>query len=85
MTAELLINIKSTEALSVPVKSIINPGSSSPSVFCIRDGRASQITIKLGQMKNKSITVIGDQTSKDSVVVNGHTMLADGDLVKVGS
>ncbi len=50
MTAEFLINIKSTEALSVPVESNIDTGSNRSKVFSTRDERPPQITIKLGQL-----------------------------------
>ncbi len=83
MTAELILEIKSEGELTVPVASILNPGSSGPYVFCLEKEIVRRVPVTLGSFSGDRIVVRGDVSSGDRVVVSGHTMLADGQRVKV--
>jgi len=82
-TVEVLLEVEERESLSLPLEAILNPGSSRPSVFRVRNGRADQVFVELGRLDGGHIAVVADLTVGDAVVVAGHTALADGDLVEV--
>ncbi len=82
-TVEVLLEIEEEESLSLPLEAILNPGSSRPSVFRVEDGRAEQVFVKLGRLAGSRIAVVADLDVGDTVVVAGHTALADGDFVEV--
>lgn len=82
MTAELMINIRVEDSIGVPVKSILNPGSSNPYIFCLKEGYVKKIPVELGVLNEDRIIVKGDVFNGDRVLISGHTMLADGDRVE---
>ena len=83
MTAELAIDIEMENSISVPLASILNPGSSRPYIFSIENGSAKKIPVNLGAFNGDRVIVMGDVSIGDRVVVAGHTMLADGDHVEI--
>jgi RND family efflux transporter MFP subunit len=60
LAAEALLPIDSTVALTVPIGAVVNPGSSHPTVFRIRDGHATRVTVELGQVVGDRVAVSGD-------------------------
>ncbi len=82
-TVEVLLEVEEKESLSLALEAILNPGSSRPSVFRVEDGRAEQVFVELGRLAGSRIAVVADLDVGDTVVVAGHTALADGDLVEV--
>jgi RND family efflux transporter MFP subunit len=82
MTAELIIDIKAGDSIGVPVKSILNPGSSKPYIFCYKNRVVEKISVTLGALKGRKVIVKGNVSAGDLVVVAGHTMLSDGDRVE---
>lgn len=85
MAAELILEVETTGSLAVPVKSVLNPGSSKPYIFCLHDGRVRRVAVELGTLMGDRIIVRGELAGDDRVVVSGHTLLADGDVVEVKS
>ncbi len=86
MTAELLVEIETEGALTIPLRAVLNSGSSRPGAFRVReDGRVSRIALRLGQIVDDRVVVHGDLGAGDAVVVDGHTTLSDGDVVEVRS
>ncbi len=85
MTAELLVEIETEGALTIPLRAVLSSGSSRPGAFRVRDGRVSRISLRLGQIVGDRVVVQGDLGAGDRVVVDGHTILSDGDVVEVRS
>ncbi len=83
MTAELLLEIKRKEALMVPLEAVINPGSSIPSVFLVKDNVIQKIHVKLGPITGDKVSCQGELAKDDLVVISGHTRLKHGDHVEV--
>lgn len=82
-TVDVYLPLADEEVLTLPVDAVLNPGSSRPSVFCVRSGRAEEIPIKLGSFMGNRVAVAADLTVGDSIVVTGHTALTDGMPVEV--
>lgn len=83
LAAVVVLPLAAESALTVPLKAVLNPGSSSPSVFRIVDGRAERVAVRPGQLLGDRIVVEGTLAAGDRVAVAGHTALADGDAVEV--
>jgi multidrug efflux pump subunit AcrA (membrane-fusion protein) len=83
LAADVVLPLEAEPALTVPLKSVLNPGSSNPSVFRIVDGRAERVAVRPGQLLGDRIVVEGPLAAGDRVAVAGHTALADGDPVEV--
>jgi RND family efflux transporter MFP subunit len=83
MAAEVLFDVSAPEALSVPVAAVVSPGSSRAKVFVVRDGRAREVGVELGELQGDRVLVQGDLAPGEQVVVAGHTRLADGDDVEI--
>lgn len=83
MTAVALLKTREEAALNVPLEAVVNPGSSHPSVFLVRDDVIRKVSVKLGNISENMISVTGDLTVDDQVAVSGHTLVADGERVEV--
>jgi multidrug efflux pump subunit AcrA (membrane-fusion protein) len=83
MAAEVLFEVSATEELSVPVAAVVSPGSSRAKLFVVRDGRAREVGVKLGELRGERVLVQGELAPNEQVVVAGHTRLADGDRVEI--
>jgi RND family efflux transporter MFP subunit len=83
MTAEITLNVSLGAALSVPIDAIVNPGSSTPSIFVVAGEKARRVSVTLGPFSEDQVLVTGDVAAGDRVVVAGHTMLTDGARVVV--
>jgi RND family efflux transporter MFP subunit len=83
LTADVTIPLLSETELTVPLRAVVNPGSSNPTVFRIVRGLAEQIPVELGRIRGDRIAVGSRLAAKDLVAVTGHTGLRDGDAVEV--
>jgi RND family efflux transporter MFP subunit len=83
MTAELVLEVETEGELTVPVKSVLNPGSSRPYVFCLDGEVVRRVAVALSSFSGDRIVVRGNLSRGDRVVVSGHTMLRDGERVRV--
>jgi RND family efflux transporter MFP subunit len=83
LTADVVLELASEPELTVPLKAVINPGSSTPSVFRISNGVAEEIAVDLGRVRGDRIAVEARLAPDDLVAVTGHTSLRTGDRVEV--
>ena len=85
LTAELILSVPTPPQLLVPVDAVINPGSSRPSIFVVKDERARRVAVELGSFTGDRVSVTGNLSVGDQVVVSGHTSLSDDTAVEVQS
>lgn len=83
LAAEVVLEIPIRAGLTVPLEAVVNPGSSRPTVYRIRDSHARRIAVELGQVLGDRVAVSGELSAGDLVAVSGHVGLADGDEVEV--
>jgi RND family efflux transporter MFP subunit len=83
MAGELVIRPSSGLRLAVPLASIIDPSGKHPYVFRVRDGHAERVEVAVRTLASDRVTVTAPLESGDSVVIAGHGVLLDGDLVEV--
>ncbi|PIE89202.1 MAG: hypothetical protein CR997_12580 [Acidobacteria bacterium] len=83
MTAELILEVESKGEITLPVAAILNPGSSNPFVFCLDGEMVRRVPVTLSTFSGNRVVVSGNLSKDDRVVVSGHTMLTDGERVKV--
>ncbi len=83
LTANVVIGVASGSELSVPMRAVVNPGSSTPSVFRIRAGVAEEVPVELGRVRGDRIAIVAELDVDDEVAVTGHTSLRSGDHVEV--
>lgn len=83
LTADVSIELAARPELTIPLRAVVNPGSSIPKVYRIADGMADEIPVELGRVRGDRIAVIADLAADEMVAVAGHTGLRDGDLVEV--
>ena len=77
------IGLAGVPALTVPMAAVIRPAAGSPRVFRVRDGVAERIEVAPGTLRDGRITVNGELTADNEIVVAGHGRLLDGDVVRV--
>jgi RND family efflux transporter MFP subunit len=83
MTAEVLLTVRSSEALTVPLEAVINPGGRSPAVFRLEDGHAHKVAVTIEALSGERVAVQGSLRAGDEVVVTGQGALLDGEAVEV--
>jgi RND family efflux transporter MFP subunit len=83
MAGELIVRTSSGSRLAVPLASIIDPSGKRPYVFRVRDGRAESVPVEVRTLVGDRITVAAALEPGDSVVVEGHVVLLDGDSVRL--
>lgn len=83
LTADVVFGFETGPETSVPLRAVVNPGSTQPLVFRIADGVAAAVPVELGRVRGDRVAVIADLGSDDLVAVSGHTALRDGDPVEV--
>ena len=82
-TVEVLLEVDTEAALQVPLAAVLNPGSTRPGVFRVRDGRAELVPVDVRRLDGDQVTVVADLERGEQIVVAGHTTLVDGDHVEV--
>ncbi len=82
MTAEVLFEVERKGELTIPVTAVLNPGSSSPYVFCLNGETVRRVPIAVKSFSGKRVVIQGDLSTNERIVVSGHTMLTDGEKVK---
>lgn len=83
MTAELLLPVQLEKVLTIPLEAVINPGSSHPSVLLVKSKVIEKVPVRLGPVYGGKISLEGDVSPGDDVVITGQTLLENGDLVEV--
>ena len=69
--------------LAVPIAAVIRTGSGTPRLFRVRDGMVERIDVIPGRLRDGMVTVNGELTAGDEIVIAGHGRLLDGDRVRV--
>jgi RND family efflux transporter MFP subunit len=82
-TAELLLKLGSASALAVPVEAVVDPGGRRPSVFRVVGGKVQKVSVEVGALVGRHVTVKGDLQPGDELVVGGQRGLLDGEAVEV--
>lgn len=83
LTAELVLRLPTAPALIVPLAAILDPGTGQPRVFRLVDGRIEPVYVRIGQLFNEQVEVIGALNEGDQVVVTGLSSLTPGQPVQV--
>jgi RND family efflux transporter MFP subunit len=83
MTGELFVHASSGKRLAVPLASIIDPSGKHPYVFRVRDGSARRVPVRVHSLVGDRVTVSAPLEEGDSIVIDGHFVLLDGDPVQV--
>lgn len=71
------------DALSVPLLSIVNPGTHSSKIFRVRNQVAEEVVVETGRTLRGWVQVSGDLQPGDQVIVAGQAQLLDGEAVRV--
>ena len=83
MFARIRINYdQRANALVIPRSALVEDGSE-PAAFTVREGKASRVTLKLGNIDGEWVEVLGGLKEGEPVVVAGKSALREGSLVQV--
>lgn len=85
LTAQIWFELIADRVLTVPLASVINPGSSQPCVFVFRNGKVHRQPVELGRLIHTGVIVRGALSAGERVVVTGQSQLSHGDSVEVKS
>lgn len=77
------LDFEAVAGFGVPLSAILNPGTRTSRVVRVEDGRAVHVAVQVGRLQGRHATVFGNLTVGDTVVVNGHAQLLDGEPVRV--
>ncbi|MEM9189860.1 MAG: efflux RND transporter periplasmic adaptor subunit [Myxococcota bacterium] len=85
-TAEVVLQLRSTPELVVPLAAVQSPAGRQASVFVVEGGappRARRVTVEVQRLLDDRVTVRGSLTEDHSVVVEGQSFLLDGDVLEI--
>ena len=85
LTAQLIIDLSTQGALTVPLAAVVNPGASQPYLFIFQDGTVNRRMVDIGGIIGDRIVVTGDLHAGDRVVISGQSQLTDGERVEATS
>lgn len=71
------------EGVSIPLAGVTSPSGSRPTAFVVRDSKAKQVPITLGELIGDRIIVQGPLEEGETIVVAGHVGLRDGETVQM--
>jgi multidrug efflux system membrane fusion protein len=77
------LELRGDDALSVPLTSIVNPGTRSSKIFRVRDQAAEEVIVETGRTLRGWVQVSGDLQAGDQIIVAGQAQLLDGEPVRV--
>ena len=64
---------------------LIHPGQNNSNVYVVKDGKAEDRKVELGQRLDKEYEIISGINPGETVVVAGHTKLKNGSIVSIVS
>ena len=80
--ATVQFSLEQRTALAAPEDAILGQDEET-AVFLVRDGTAACVRVRTGQREDRFVEITaGEVAAGDSVIVRGHTLLADGDPVR---
>jgi len=77
------LKLPSVDALSVPLTSIVNPGTRSSKIFRVRDQVAEEVIVETGRTLRGWVQTSGDLQVGDQIIVAGQAQLLDGEPVRI--
>jgi multidrug efflux system membrane fusion protein len=77
------LDLVGAEVLSVPLTSIVNPGTRSSKLFRVRNQTAEEIIVETGRTVRGWAQVSGDLQPGDQIIVAGQAQLLDGEPVRI--
>jgi len=83
LTAEVVLELVTEPETTIPLRAVVNPGSTQPVVYRIADNLAERVPVELGRVRGDRVAVVAALGADDLVAVTGHTALRDGDAVEV--
>jgi RND family efflux transporter MFP subunit len=86
-TAELILELSTDGAMTVPVEAVVNPGGHQPAVFRVLGdppaARVEKVRVEVGTLLGDRVIVRGALAQGDRVVVGGQRGLLDGEAVEI--
>ena len=82
VTAELVLETRQDEALSVPAAAVLDPSGHKPAVMRVHDGKVHRVPVTIDGLDGDRVRVRGALEPGQDVVVGGHAFLLDGDRVE---
>lgn len=82
MMANLSVVFQSHEGLGVPADAVLTR-SGRKTVFAVREGKARNIPVETGMETDGFVEIVSGLSESDSVIVEGHTLVRDGQFVDV--
>lgn len=82
LTAQVRFELPLENAVVAPIRSIIDPTGSSPSVFVVDGEAVRRVPVEVGRLFDDGVSVTGVDAG-EAVVVGGHAQLLDGQAVRV--
>ncbi len=84
MFAQLEIETGSSRGLAVPLAALLQmPGTAGYYVFCVREGRAVQVNVSIGDRQGRFVRISKGLQAGDRVVIKGQNRLEDQTPVRV--
>ncbi|MEE4638349.1 MAG: efflux RND transporter periplasmic adaptor subunit [Wenzhouxiangella sp.] len=77
------LNLPGVDALSVPLTSIVNPGTRSSKIFRVSDQIAEEVVVETGRTLRGWVQVSGDLEAGDQIIVAGQAQLLHGEPVRI--
>ncbi len=77
------LELPGADALSVPLISIVNPGTRLSKIFRVRDQIAEEVIVETGRTLRGWVQVSGDLQPGDQIIVAGQAQLLDGEAVRI--
>ncbi|MBC7084720.1 MAG: RND transporter, partial [Firmicutes bacterium] len=72
---------QSDETLQLPISALFRDGRQW-SVFVVRDGRAQQVAVEIGQMNDETAQLLGGLAEGERVILHPSDMISAGTLVE---
>jgi len=77
------LEMEGVEILSVPLTSIVSPGTRSSRLFRVREQKAEMITVETGRTVRGWVQITGPLEPGDQIIIAGQAQLLDGDTVRI--
>jgi len=75
MFAQVVIHVKGSEALLIPIEALIRTGSQDRVVLALGEGQFKSVAVKVGRFDDKSVEVISGLIEGDKIVTSAQFLL----------
>lgn len=83
LTAEVAVQVPNGEGLAVPLRALVDPVGTGPTLYRLVEDAVERIPVTPGPLLGDRVAVTGPLDVGDEIVVAGHARLLDGDRVEV--